>query len=96
METLNILSKIKKPFVIVGSVLMVYVVTSVYVVPALLKWKIPEIIQQETGRKALISEIQVQPFPLAIRLQGVEVQEHNGQPFAAFDDFYIKLGLLDQ
>ncbi|MEI6268048.1 MAG: DUF748 domain-containing protein [Methylococcaceae bacterium] len=94
METLNILSKIKKPFVIVGSVLMVYVVTSVYVVPALLKWKIPEIIQQETGRKALISEIQVQPFPLAIRLQGVEVQEHNGQPFAAFDDFYIKLGLL--
>jgi len=29
----------------------VYVVTSVYIVPALLKWKLPEIIQQETGRK---------------------------------------------
>ncbi len=73
---------------------MVYVVTGVYIVPALLKSKIPEIIQQETGRKALISEIQVQPFPLSIRLQRFEVQEHNGQPFAAFDDFYIKLDLL--
>ena len=73
---------------------MVYVVTGVYIVPALLKSKIPEIIQQETGRKALISEIQLQPFPLAIRFQGFEVQEHNGQPFAAFDNFYIKLDLL--
>ena len=73
---------------------MVYVVTSVYIVPALLKSKIPEIIEQETGRKALISEIQVQPFPLSIRFQGFEVQEHNGQPFAAFDNFYIKLDLL--
>ncbi|MDD5320904.1 MAG: DUF748 domain-containing protein [Methylococcales bacterium] len=62
--------------------------------PALLKSKIPEIIQQETGRKALISKIQVQPFPLSISLQGFEIQEHNGQAFAAFDVFYIKMGLF--
>ena len=84
METRNILSKIKKPFVVVGSLLIVYVVTGVYILPALLKSKIPEIIHQETGRKALISKIQVQPFPLAVSLQGFEIQEHNGQPFAAF------------
>ena len=73
---------------------MVYVVACVYILPTLLKSKIPEIIQMETGRKALISEIQVQPFPLSVKLQGFEIQEHNGQPFAAFDVFYIKLGLF--
>ncbi|MDD1628561.1 MAG: DUF748 domain-containing protein, partial [Methylococcaceae bacterium] len=94
METRNILSKIKKPLLAVGSLLVIYAATSVYILPALLKSKIPEIIQQETGRKALISKIQVQPFPLAISLQGIEIQEHNGQSFATFDVFYIKLGLF--
>ena len=90
METRNILSKVKKPFFIVGGLLIVYVVTVVYIVPALLKSKIPEIIQQETGRKALITNVEAQPFPLSLSLQGFEIQEHNGKPFAAFDVFYIK------
>ncbi len=94
MEIRRILSKIKKPFVIVGSLIIIYIVTGVFILPALLKSKIPEIIQQETGRKALISKIQVQPFPLSISLQGFEIQEHNGQAFAAFDVFYIKMGLF--
>lgn len=94
METRRILSKIKKPFIIVGSLLIIYVATGVYILPAVLKSKIPEIIQQETGRKALISKIQVQPFPFCISLQGFEIQEHNGQPFAAFDDFFLKIGLF--
>ena len=95
METRNILSKAKKPFFITGGLLIVYVVTVVYIVPALLKSKIPELIQQETGRKALITNVEAQPFPLALSLQGFEIQEHNGKPFAAFDVFYIKLGLFN-
>ena len=82
------------PFFIAGGLLVIYAVVGVYILPAVLKSKIPEIIQQETGRKALISNIQVQPFPLSVSLQGFEIQEHNGQPFAAFDVFYIKLGLF--
>ena len=92
MEIRHIASKIKKPFLIVGSLLVIYIVVGVYVLPAVLKSKIPEIIQQETGRKALISKIQVQPFPLAMSLQGFKIKELNGQPFAAFDVFYFKLG----
>ena len=95
METRNILSKAKKPFFITGGLLIVYVVTVVYIVPALLKSKIPEIIQQETGRKALITNVEAQPFPLSLSLQGFEIQEHNGQPFAAFDVFNIKFGLFN-
>ena len=94
MEIRRIVSKLKIPFFIAGGLLVIYAVVGVYVLPALLKSKIPEIIQQETGRKALISKIQVQPFPLALSFKGFEIQEHNGQAFAAFDDFYIKLGLF--
>ncbi len=94
MDIRHIVSKIKKPFFIVGGLLVVYVVVGVFIVPAVLKSKIPEIIEQETGRKALISKIQVQPFPLSISLQGFEIKEHNGQAFAAFDVFYIKMGLF--
>ena len=94
MEIRRIVSKLKAPFFIAGVLLVIYVVTVVFILPALLKSKIPEFIQQETGRKALISTIQVQPFPLSISFKGFEIQEHNGQPFAAFDNFYIKLGLF--
>jgi hypothetical protein len=65
-----------------------------YGLPPLLKSKIPEIIQRETGRKAVISTVQVQPFPLALGFKGFEIQEHNGQPFATFDAFYIRMALF--
>ncbi len=94
MEIRHIISKIKKPFFITGGLLVIYTVVVVYILPSVLKSKIPEIILQETGRKALISKIQVQPFPLSVNVQGFEIQEHNGQPFAAFDVFYIKIGLF--
>ena len=94
MEIRHIVSKIKKPFFIVGGLLVIYVVVGVYILPAVLKSKIPEIIQRETGRKALISNVQVQPFPFAVSLTGFQIKEHNDKPFAAFDVFYIKVGLF--
>ena len=94
MEIRRIVSKLKIPFFIAGGLLVIYAMVGVYILPAVLKSKIPAFIQQETGRKALISNIQVQPFPLSISVRDFEIQEHNGQAFAAFDDFYIKLGLL--
>ena len=71
MEIRRIVSKLKTPFFIAGVLLVIYVVTVVFILPALLKSKIPEFIQQETGRKALISTIQAQPFPLSIKFQGL-------------------------
>ncbi len=94
MKTRRILAKIKKPFIIASSILIIYAGASIYMLPSLLLSKIPEIIRQETGRKALISKIQVQPFPLSVKLHNFEMQEQDGQPFATFDSFYIKFSLL--
>ena len=94
MNIRRIVSNIKTAVIILGSLVAIYVAGSAVILPTFLSSKIPEIIHQETGRKATIAKIQVQPFPLSVRLQGFEIQEHNGHPFAAFDVFYIKLGLL--
>jgi hypothetical protein len=94
MEILHIISKIKKPSLIVGGLLVIYIMVAIYVIPAVLKSKIPELIQQETGRQTLISKIQIQPFPLAMSLQGFRIQELNGKTFASFDVFYFKIGLF--
>ena len=94
MNMRRIVSTIKTPIIIAGGLVALYVVSSAVILPILLSSKIPEIIQQETGRKASIAKIQIQPFPLSVRLQGFQVQEHSGHPFAAFDVFYVKLGLL--
>ena len=94
MNIRRIVSKIKTPVIILGGLVAIYVVSSAFILPVYLTSKIPKIIQQETGRKALIAQIQVQPFPLSVRLQGFQIQEHDGHPFAAFDVFYVKLGLF--
>ena len=87
-------SNIKIPAVILGSLTLIYLCFSVVILPRLLTSKISELVTQETGRKALITKIQVQPFPLAFSVQGFEMQEADGSVFAQFADFYVRLGFL--
>ena len=87
-------SNIKIPAVILGSLILIYLCVSVVILPRLLTSKIPELIAQETGRKALITKIQVQPFPLAIIVEGFEMQEADGSVFAQFANFYVRLSFL--
>ena len=93
MLTRRILSIIKWAFILVSSFLLLYGLVGTFILPMILKSKLPDIIQQQTGRKALISNVQFQPFKLTLSMQGVQIQEPNGQPFIAFDNFYIKIGL---
>ncbi|MEY3881864.1 MAG: hypothetical protein RIQ94_2660, partial [Pseudomonadota bacterium] len=93
MLTRRILSTIKWAFILVSSFLLLYSLVGAFILPMILKSKLPDIIQQQTGRKALISNVQFQPFKLTLSMQGVQIQEPNGQPFIAFDNFYIKIGL---
>ncbi|CAA9891123.1 conserved hypothetical protein [Candidatus Methylobacter favarea] len=91
MKARRILPKALKVFFIISSLLVMYAVMGFYILPAVLKWKMPEIIQQETGRKTSISKIQFNPFSLFASLQGFAMQEQNGRPFVRFDTFYIKI-----
>ncbi|HEY8094637.1 MAG TPA: DUF748 domain-containing protein, partial [Methylobacter sp.] len=94
MKIPHIPSKIKTAVLIVGGLLGIYAALGFYVLPALIKSKLPTLIQQQTGRKASISTVRFNPFSLQLSLQGFELQEPGGQLFARFDDFFIDINAL--
>lgn len=91
MKVPHILSKIKIAALITGGLLGVYAVLGFFVLPTLIKSKLPTLIQQKTGRKTSISTVRFNPFSLRLSLQKFELQERDGQPFAGFDDFFIDI-----
>ncbi|WP_411726538.1 DUF748 domain-containing protein [Methyloglobulus sp.] len=80
-----------KPFIITVCLVAAYAVLGFYIVPAVLKSKIPSIIQEETGRKASVTNIEFNPFTLLASIQGFKIQEKDGQPFVGFDNFNVKI-----
>jgi hypothetical protein len=91
MNTRSVLIKIFKVLGIVGGVLIIYGLMGFYLLPAVLKAKLPEMIEQNTGRKSSVEKIEFDPFLLRFNLEGFVLQELNGQPFFRFDRFYADL-----
>ena len=85
---------LKKPFVLSVLFIAIYFLVSLFVLPPFLKSKLPGIIQQETGRTAVISAVNFQPFALILTLEGVQIQELNQQTWLAFDELSVQIGLL--
>ncbi len=94
MKIRHIASKIKIVVFIAASLLGIYVAMGFYLLPALVKSKLPTLIHQQTGRKASVATVRFDPFSLQLNLQGFELQEPNGQQFARFDDFYTDINAL--
>ena len=94
MDIRRIGASIKIPAGILGSLAIIYLSLSVFILPRLLILKIPELIELETGRKATCEKVSVQAFPLAISVQGFQIQEADGSVFAQFADFYVRLGFI--
>jgi len=71
--------------------LAISAVIAFYSLPALLKSKLPALIEQKTGGKSSIAGIELHLSPLFINIQGFEIKESNDQRFAAFDTLYVRL-----
>ena len=83
--------KIVKYLTIVAGIVAIYAVLGFYALPAILKNKLPNIIQEQTGRKASVANIEFNPFKFFARIQKFSIDEKDGKPFASFDDFSFKL-----
>ncbi|HEY8034808.1 MAG TPA: DUF748 domain-containing protein [Methylobacter sp.] len=94
MKVRHIVSKIKIAVFIAIGLLGIYAALGFYVLPTLVKSKLPTLIQQKTGRKSSVATAKFNPFSLQLNLQGVELQEPDGQLFARFDDFFIDIDAL--
>ncbi len=91
MNNRSVLTKVIKAFCIIGGILIIYGLSGFYLLPLILKSKIPALIEQTTKRKASIQKLEFDPFLLRLSLQGFSLLEPNGKPFASFDQFYIDL-----
>ncbi|NOU23088.1 MAG: DUF748 domain-containing protein, partial [Methyloglobulus sp.] len=83
-----------KPLLITASLIAAYAVLGFYIVPAVLKSKIPSIIQEQTGRKASVTNIEFNPFKLFASIQGFKIQEKDGKPFVGFDNFNVDINVF--
>ena len=91
MKIRHIPSKIKIAALIVSCLLGIYAVSGFYLLPMLVKSKLPGLIQKATGRKASVAKVRLDPFSLKLSLQGFELQEPDGRHFAGFDDFFADI-----
>ena len=93
----NIPEKYRKPpkfFLLACGVITIYSLFGFILIPLFIKWKLPELIQQETGRHIKLENVQLNPFLLSANLKGFEIQEHNSQVFASFENFDIEINAL--
>lgn len=91
MNARDILARVLKVLAVIGSILIIYGLTGFYLLPAVLKAKLPEMIAQSTGRKSSVEKIEFDPFLLRFNMEGFSLQEANGEPFFRFDQFYADL-----
>ncbi|MFI3155178.1 MAG: DUF748 domain-containing protein [Methylococcaceae bacterium] len=94
MKIRHIASKVKIAAFIAGSLLGVYAVLGYYLLPTLVKSKLPAFIQQQSGRKASVATVRFDPFLLQLSLQRFELQEPGARQFFSFDNFFIDINAL--
>jgi len=95
MKIRRIPTKIKLAVLIAGSLLGIYILLGFFLLPMLVKSKLPTIIQQQTGRKASVATVRFDPFSLKLSLQGFALQEPNGQQFVGLDELFIDINGLE-
>jgi len=72
-----------------------YTVIGFVILPMVLTHKIPELIEETTGRKASLEKIEFNPFSLELRLTNFVMQEKDLQDFVKFSNFFVNVQVWD-
>ncbi len=84
------IQNLKKPALIIGGLLTFYAILGFFIVPAVIKAKLPEIIQEQTGRTSTIRQVKFNPFSLEFSLHDFAIKEKDPQQdFVTFKEFYV-------
>ncbi len=87
----ELMNKFRKPVLIVLGVILAYALIGFVILPAILKSKLPEMVETETGRKATLEQVKFNPFSLELSLLGFSMQEKDPQTFVSFDKFFVNV-----
>ena len=87
--------KYKKPLLIIAGLIAFYAILGFFVVPWAIKAKLPDIIQEQTGKIGSLAEARFNPFTLALSLKGFEMKEPNDEKIIGLGELFINYGLIN-
>ncbi len=84
------IQNLKKPALIIAGLLAFYAIVGFFIIPAVIKAQLPEIIQEQTGRSSTIQQVKFNPFSLEFSLHNFAMKEKDQQQdFVTFKEFYV-------
>ncbi len=86
--------KLKKIIYIFCGIIATYAILGFFIVPMVLKSKLPEIIQEKTGKTATVAEIKFNPFALTLDMKGFEMNEPDGEKLIGLGEFFFNFGIF--
>ncbi len=87
--------KYKKPLLIIAGLISFYAILGFFVIPWVIKAKLPEIIEEQTGKIGSITEARFNPFTLTLSLKGFEMKEPNDEKIIGLGELFINYGVVN-
>ena len=72
---------------------LLYTLGGFFLLPALIHWQLRQRLPPLTHRQAAVAQVKCNPYALSLTVRGFALTETNGEPFAAFDEFYANFQL---
>jgi hypothetical protein len=88
LQKISLTAKQRKWVSVITAVWVLYTLGGYWLLPAAVRYKLPDIIREATGRDSSIAAVAFDPYEFSVRLQGFELKEKNGAPFVKFAEFY--------
>jgi hypothetical protein len=75
--------------IVFASLFILYLLLGYLLVPVIIKQQLIARTHQATGRDISVEEVKFDPLRLVLTVNGLNLKEENGEPFAGWDSFYI-------
>ncbi|MGZ8153454.1 MAG: DUF748 domain-containing protein, partial [Methylovulum sp.] len=72
---------------------VLYTLTGFFLLPAVVRYKLPDIIRKSNGRESSITAVDFDPYQFSLRLQGCEIKEKDGSSFVKFEELYADINV---
>lgn len=71
------------------ALLVLYTLAGFFLVPWIAERRLPEIATEQLQRPVTVDDISFNPFSLSSRIEGLRLEEHNGDGLAEIDSLYV-------
>lgn len=93
IKKLTLTLRQRKWLSVIAIVAVLYTLAGFFLVPAIARHLLPDLIRGATGRDSDIGTIAFHPYHLSLQVKDFELKEKNGQPFVRFAELYANFNI---